>query len=1859
MPPLNNKNEFKRYLYDSSDNMSSSEHRQRLQQKEGSFLGSLMKIGAVATGVYGAYRSGLLQRPLGFLTRQAGKYKSRYVEAPIEGIKKWYHNKGSSQGVLSEISEEFTRRIQRESDGLNGRISEFENLLLEKERVIRQTRERVTTELRYNETMDYLHQEMSEVGLERLESELRQGPSGMRQLLNDPEFDKVMRETLETNDYDTFINRPDYHGESELERNLINQNTKFINQQYQTKINNKFSSNGVIEQATGLDRLTVRDLYERNLIGRNPIIETPSGLEDFDIRGQVAQMAEANPDIWDLSAGTGLFKDNTGNIVDLRDIQQTSGNILNSLTYDFKIPFVNFNPLQMLHIQDFSMARQAPSFTLINRGERQSAIADSPLGESLIYAGGKVQRLLAPEQGAIAEDLYLTSNRFGLMSRVMEELSGQSIIERDPRSGAIGKALDKSQNILDIFQQDTPSMFSDWKSFFTKFNDDNWIRNQTNNIFRDLPEEQFENTLNNVGSFLDSRSHGFSDEVWQTLSKHRERVFSDLAEFDLSDDEGVIDALRKLATDTEVISSRQYRARIKGTWNRYAQNPQTFKQGKRVISNRSALERLQSTKLVSNIDDTKKLISKEFIHRYGTNNADELISTLNRAHQSGNITGRSYKEAVDTITSTMFDDLTAPSISKSNEKVMQDAVAFLRNNSERSSALRHNIVDMVRRNAPIWQKGPSKYNIGNSSDWLIMRKAVGPIRATQSTNDASKFIQQFFAGRNNMADVTTATTIPFYMFERLNRGLDMFGLGLSGRSMSSTQALFGNMMAKRVLPVVAGITAYNYLSYEYENLTGKDIDDEASDMAARFKLDLARVRDKTGTTDFAKRITQLTPGGEQIGDIPGFNFFDPSMTEEELKEHLESGRDPIRRGRYWPFGNTPFTGGKIEYYAPNWYRRAQSDYQWTDVQHGSREEYWSRSPIPTPRYPLSPLRWAKDPYYYEKKHYWRRPYPLTSRVGYEIPLIGPTFAATAGEIIKPQKMMHTDELIAAAEGAESGEGPVVAVNTNQATGKYVVPNIDTESSIPEGQQLYYITPSGQGNQQRFITKGQGELSISEINKDIKRKARDKKAIAVRPRREQEESIEKPVVAGKPSSPGYLAGETYYRASEMAGFYGFGASEMTGQFKIDEPVLASADDINSWRRSFWDKNLGGLGGELSEIVRRFIPNRPYDQRENQINPIRNTMPEWMPGTNYYIDFRHGDPYTLVDRGEARLPGEGYEALNKLHSDKYGRYGAFDRFKILADVAPYSEEYEYWKEIVEQQDLSEDLRKEAAQIKREVSAKSNKRRVYPYRFKTANLKKEKVEVTKLLDNPNDFLVDKYPENPIRLAGVYISQAEDNETGQKAREYLAKRIAEGREITIGINADPLRQIRNDTYGTIHAVVYADGENINRELLKKGLAKEKEEDFSPTGVHARFSDSEIAFGRAWEFIAHRDTPINTKFLQVRSPLESYKRRDIYGKDWQSWSEPVSDFVVPTYQSFITKNPVMATGLGAFIGSLFGRTTKGKLIGAAIGGITVGLGALRRSAEERLTGEKWIPERIEEKRQINEYFDILEYVKYKGLYEKTLDEASEQDINVEKIINNFENAGEEVKAERDELKAKKRELYRKGTSKAEAEITKINERLKELANEKKVVELDKYTEQALEYKERYESTLYGAQSGTSLRKIFGAIPDPERHYFTDFLNATEEERDEIEELVPRNVKRILQRHWGKEPEDRPKLENFFKEYYLPDPKWRGWNPDVNLENVKIKVIENTAQDLKEYGYWDDDVQRANQSDVPDLQMDQSINPEQIKQNLHAILQGEGLDDIIVELTPVNQSGYSINVNLTQDKRQEIQERINSEDFIL
>ena len=128
-------------------------------------------------------------------------------------------------------------------------------------------------------------------------------------------------------------------------------------------------------------------------------------------------------------------------------------------------------------------------------------------------------------------------------------------------------------------------------------------------------------------------------------------------------------------------------------------------------------------------------------------------------------------------------------------------------------------------------------------------------------------------------------------------------------------------------------------------------------------------------------------------------------------------------------------------------------------------------------------------------------------------------------------------------------------------------------------------------------------------------------------------------------------------------------------------------MESTSRRYYEKELGAVMGPslgfdeafgYSEPFRRFVQREGF---EPQANEIPNTMPSWMPGEDYYTNFRKGDPFIKVDQGFARLPGDGYAALHpELKDVNPEDYPDIHKMSILGDIAPYSREYNTFRQKV---------------------------------------------------------------------------------------------------------------------------------------------------------------------------------------------------------------------------------------------------------------------------------------------------------------------------------------------------------------------------------------------------------------------------------------------------------------------------------------------------------------------------------------------------------------------------------------------------
>jgi len=495
------------------------------------------------------------------------------------------------------------------------------------------------------------------------------------------------------------------------------------------------------------------------------------------------------------------------------------------------------------------------------------------------------------------------------------------------------------------------------------------------------------------------------------------------------------------------------------------------------------------------------------------------------------------------------------------------------------------------------------------------------------------------------------------------------------RTVGATPGSYGEFFIRRYIGgfsrlAVAGVGAYaafkvvNYLARQTTGWGVTDIAGKAYVTAREFQQ---RVLDQLTITDNARKFERTFPGtikspfsmigramapfwmayvGRRMGGTKGgmlglamgvatalITWGDITQSPEELHKIYTGEQDiPVRKGRYWMFGKTPFGGGKISYWRPHWYPLMRSRYKYQGQLWDSETEELAQGTFPLSPF-LAPILQGKlwDPYYWEKKHYRDRPYMLTAELFEPTMPFSWLLNPTIGNIIKPQRQMHQEYW-----------------GTPQ----------------PEAYAPLWAT-AGAGAQM-----GMGGMAPSPMMPNV-----------------------------QPGSMRWNVSMAMYTTAEQMGLRGFILNTMwekiSGRpdFLPEGPVVQSASRATGFERSYWDLNLGDPAN-VTEFWRRILPHRR--RAIDEYNPIRNTMPNWLPGSDYFIDFLHGDPYVKAEMGEARLPGPGYESLHRLHSGVPGTYDAVDRFLILSDIAPYSAEYrqysylatamtrqdKYWSEIVKQ-------------------------------------------------------------------------------------------------------------------------------------------------------------------------------------------------------------------------------------------------------------------------------------------------------------------------------------------------------------------------------------------------------------------------------------------------------------------------------------------------------------------------------------------------------------------------------------------------
>lgn len=414
-------------------------------------------------------------------------------------------------------------------------------------------------------------------------------------------------------------------------------------------------------------------------------------------------------------------------------------------------------------------------------------------------------------------------------------------------------------------------------------------------------------------------------------------------------------------------------------------------------------------------------------------------------------------------------------------------------------------------------------------------------------------------------------------------------------------------------------------------------------------------------------------------------------------------------------------------------------------------------------------------------------------------------------------------------------------------------------------------------------------------------------------------------------------DTWEDTKTWSGMPGYLASVtqgiITGKKSLfqNESTLASLDQATNLTEAYYDLDLGGLMG-TTEGIRRVVISDRYKQ--NYINPLKNTMPDWMP-SNYYIDFKHSDPNKISPFAQYLLPGKQYKENFGLNSDqKYGEYGLLDRLRILSTVAPFSKEYRDYereaKQKIDKGTLNEQQKKHAMESFG-YAERASEKNVNERSFLDAETVSGRIGNKETLGY-NEFLgTDNKRYKLVGLETDVNKLSKKSSTGEAARllENMQNTLAGTNVISYITNKDAISRVKSDNKGEYIEIYSGDFASKFKDAQKQnylvnskrtGLLKTMQGGFEGYQNAYKPFYMEKYFGRKDAYHSWYDENIvNPSFKDWDRPYESFVQPLM---DMSSEGNVVGALAITLGNSTSGRTPIIlpAMALGNFVkGKLFG----------------------------------------------------------------------------------------------------------------------------------------------------------------------------------------------------------------------------------------------------------------------------------------------------------------------------------------------------
>ena len=878
-----------------------------------------------------------------------------------------------------------------------------------------------------------------------------------------------------------------------------------------------------------------------------------------------------------------------------------------------------------------------------------------------------------------------------------------------------------------------------------------------------------------------------------------------------------------------------------------------------------------------------------------------------------------------------------------------------------------------------------------------------------------------------------AVSLKTYMsgasIEAVNNVANMVGLGFSADVTKDWSSFAQNMLAKRVTPALAmmyawrGLDAFTDDSGMFDNTAlSEGLNVFVATQFEKARLASARILDASGFTDFAQKAEDLMPGsinsplmgavrgigapilgaslgmkfgnplaGGVIGGIVGLltaggplasmGMYDVTKSRGQLIEEY-SGRKkvPYVGDKGWLVGSNPMSGSNVDGWVPGFYARMRAQYQYTPTTFGSKFERM-----------LEPIM----PGSIEEKNMRNRPYPLTGGAFGRRPLSGNILAVGRKELYEQE----LDDW-GALPGLE-----ISGMSMGFGNSSMDLP-IKEQKNSDVGNVLTGMDNTFVGNSYTLADKpaiSPGSV-FGRANETF---YRGTEFLGLR---------------------GFLMQAAY---KKMSGTQGASAAPFG-----DMPQLADGSIMTSSANWFWDQAIGDPLG-MTEFIRRLYP--PMSNK-GKINPLPNTQADWLPekfqvGDPYRViplgEIRlPGAGFETVNDVEYSMPGEvdlwSPDAAETASNYLFGKRDTAVQYALK----------NFTKEKIARTltQTNTDVQLDASYFNAGMDLSGTADVVGG-----GNIYKIQVVGDETFSNLSGMTYDV--EGKLQMLGalsgnksgtaVYVNQS----TGETKTYYTSmkqdqameaiKSLQEGRATAAAMlgnakmapnfnlgNAysrmDRLK-ILNDIapqskefFDTLKQVESLnkyhksfDYENNMENLQKMNFISQQPGKMYPyrftnlgdsqtdiaykNEVASEYSLPERMIGGAWEKVAHTNSIINKKFLNITSPYEAYARNEVYGRTIKLWDKPYQHFIKPYAAQVAGSTDVMDNSRSlATTGFVFGGPVGG-VVGGAVGGVISSFNSITSDYSK-------VPEYRIKERDINQVMDMVSYRKNAQRYAETGD---------------------------------------------------------------------------------------------------------------------------------------------------------------------------------------------------------------------------------------------------------------------------------